>query len=132
MKKIMFVCRRNSCRSQMAEGWAKHLGADKVIVHSSGLEASRVHPGAIAIMAEVGLDLTPQTSNALAEFNPEDYDAVISLCGCGVNLPAAWVTRPLFEDWQIQDPDGQPPEIFRNVRNEIQEQVNRLLKKLTS
>ncbi len=110
----------------------KHLGADKVIVHSSGLEASRVHPGAIATMAEVGLDLTPQTSNALAEFNPEDYDAVISLCGCGVNLPAAWVTRPLFEDWQIQDPDGQPPEIFRNVRDEIQGQVNQLLKKLTS
>ncbi|MBV5261104.1 arsenate reductase, glutathione/glutaredoxin type [Synechococcus moorigangaii CMS01] len=132
MKRIMFVCRKNSCRSQMAEGWTRHLGADNVIVHSSGLEASRVHPGAIATMAEVGIDLTQQTSNALAEFNPDDYDAVISLCGCGVNLPAAWVTRPIFEDWQIQDPDGQSPAVFQNVRDEIQGQVNRLLKKLTS
>ncbi|MEB3224985.1 MAG: arsenate reductase, glutathione/glutaredoxin type [Synechococcus sp.] len=128
----MFVCRRNSCRSQMAEGWAKYLGANQVIVHSSGLEASRVHPEVIATMAEVGIDLTQQTSNPLAEFNPEDYDAVISLCGCEANLPAAWVTRPVFEDWQIQDPDGQSPEVFRHVRDTVKEQVKQLLKKLTS
>jgi arsenate reductase (thioredoxin) len=132
MKRIMFVCRKNSCRSQMAEGWTRHLGAEKVIVHSSGLEASRVHPGAIAAMAEAGIDITAQTSNPLDEFSADDYDAVVSLCGCGVNLPPEWVTRDIFEDWQLQDPDGQPPEVFQRVRDEIKDRVKDLLAKLSS
>lgn len=130
MKRVMFVCKRNSCRSQMAEGFARSLGAGKIDVTSSGLEASRVHPTAIAVMQEVGIDLTAQTSNALAEFQPEDYDAVISLCGCGVNLPTDWVLREVFEDWQLDDPDGQPLETFRRVRDEVRDRVIQLLKTL--
>ncbi len=79
MKKVMFVCRRNSCRSQMAEGFAKTLGQGKIDVTSSGLEASRVHPTAIEVMSEVGIDISNQTSDALENFNPENYNAVISL-----------------------------------------------------
>jgi arsenate reductase len=66
----------------------------------------------------------------LSEFNPEDYDAVVSLCGCGVNLPPAWVTREIFEDWQLDDPDGQPMETFRRVREEVRDRVRELLGKL--
>lgn len=130
MKKIMFVCRRNSCRSQMAEGFARHFSAGKIAVISSGLEASRVHPTAIQVMAEVGIDLTPQTSDALGDFNPEDFTAVISMCGCGVSLPEAWVTRDIFEDWNLEDPDGKSLEIFRQVRDEINEKVQQLIEKL--
>ncbi|NET93300.1 MAG: ArsC family transcriptional regulator, partial [Okeania sp. SIO1H2] len=68
MKKVMFVCRRNSCRSQMAEGFARTLGEGKIEVTSSGLEASRVHPTAIVVMSEVGIDLNSQTSDALSDF----------------------------------------------------------------
>lgn len=126
----MFVCKRNSCRSQMAEGFAKHLGQGKIRVSSSGLEASRVHPTAIAVMSEIGIDIGDQTSDPLTEFNPEDYDIVISLCGCGVNLPEAWVLREMFEDWQLDDPDGQPLETFRRVREEIRDRVKQLIASL--
>jgi arsenate reductase (thioredoxin) len=130
MKKVMFVCKRNSCRSQMAEGFAQKLGAGKIEVTSSGLEASKVHLTAIKVMSEIGIDISNQTSNALSEFQATDYDAVISLCGCGVNLPPEWVTREIFEDWQLDDPDGQPLETFRRVRDEIKIEVERLLEKL--
>ena len=126
----MFVCKRNSCRSQMAEGFAKQLGQGKINVSSSGLEASRVHPTAIAVMSEVGIDIGDQTSDPLTEFNPQDYDIVISLCGCGVNLPEVWVLREIFEDWQLDDPDGQPLETFRRVREEIRDRVQQLIASL--
>ncbi|AOY83321.1 arsenate reductase, glutathione/glutaredoxin type [Moorena producens JHB] len=131
MKQIMFVCKRNSCRSQMAEGFARTLGEGKISVTSSGLEASRVHPTAIQVMDEINIDIRDQTSNPLKDFKAEDYDAVISLCGCGVNLPEAWVLRDVFEDWQLDDPDGQPLETFRRVRNEIKERVAKLVETLS-
>ncbi|MGB0561024.1 MAG: arsenate reductase, glutathione/glutaredoxin type [Spirulinaceae cyanobacterium] len=131
MKRVMFVCKKNSARSQMAEGFARRLGAGKIAVTSSGLEASQVRPEAIAAMAEVGIDITGQTSNALAEFDPKNYDAVISLCGCGVSLPPAWLTRAFFDDWQLEDP-AENPEIFPQVRDEIKTRVTDLIAKLTT
>lgn len=129
MKSVMFVCKKNSARSQMAEGFAKTLGKGKIVVTSSGLEASVVRPEAIAAMKEVGVDINTQTSKALSDFNPENFDAVISLCGCGVNLPPEWLTRDLFEDWQLDDPAEQP-EIFPRVRDEIKDRVTRLIESL--
>ncbi|WP_124972951.1 arsenate reductase, glutathione/glutaredoxin type [Aphanothece sacrum] len=130
MKRVMFVCQRNSCRSQMAEGFAKTLGKGKIEVTSSGLESSRVHPTAIQVMKEIEIDITDQTSNPLSEFKAEDYDVVISLCGCGVNLPQDWVLREVFEDWQLDDPDGQPLETFHRVRDEVKDRVESLIAKL--
>lgn len=129
MKRVMFVCKKNSARSQMAEGFAKTLGEGKIEATSSGLEASAVRPEAIAAMKQIGIDISTQTSNALSDFNPEDFDAVISLCGCGVNLPPQWLTRKIFEDWQLDDPAEQP-EIFPRVRDEIKERVNQLIESL--
>lgn len=131
MKKVMFVCRRNSCRSQMAEGFAKTLGKDKIEVTSSGLEASRVHPTAIEVMSEVGIDISNQTSDPLSNFKADDYDAVISMCGCGTNLPPQWVTQEVFEDWELDDPDGQPIETFHRVRDEIKDRVAELITRLS-
>ncbi len=129
MKRVMFVCKKNSARSQMAEGFAKHLGAGTIEVTSSGLEASQVRPEAIATMKDAGIDITSQTSKALSDFSPENFDVVISLCGCGVNLPPQWLTREIFEDWQLDDPAEQP-EIFPRVRDEIRERVTRLIETL--
>jgi arsenate reductase len=126
MKRVMFVCKKNSARSQMAEGFAKTLGKGKIEVVSSGLEASQVRPEAIATMKEIGIDITNQHSKPLSDFNPEDFDVVISLCGCGVNLPTDWVLRDVFEDWQLDDPAEQP-EIFPRVRDEIKERVTHLI-----
>jgi arsenate reductase (thioredoxin) len=126
MKRVMFVCKKNSARSQMAEGFAKHLGTGKIEVTSSGLEASQVRPEAIATMKDAGIDITSQTSKALSEFKAENFDVVISLCGCGVSLPPEWVTREVFQDWQLDDPAEQP-EIFPRVRDEVRERVTKLI-----
>ncbi len=122
----MFVCKKNSRRSQMAEGFARTLGEGKYEVASSGLEASQVDPTTVQVMSEIGIDISNQTSKPLSDFNPEDYDAVISLCGCGVNLPTEWLLREVFQDWQLDDPEGQSIETYRRVRDEIKQRVEML------
>jgi arsenate reductase (thioredoxin) len=131
MKRVMFVCKRNSGRSQMAEGFAKTLGEGKIAVMSSGLEASQVDPLAVQVMSEVGIDISNQTSKPLSNFQPEDFDVVISLCGCGVNLPEEWVIREVFEDWQLEDPKGESIETFRRVRDQVKERVVKLIASLS-
>lgn len=132
MKRVMFVCKKNSRRSHMAEGFGKILGNGKISVTSSGLEASQVDPITVQVMDEVGIDISGQTSKALSNFSPEDYDAVISLCGCGVNLPEDWVLREVFEDWQLDDPEGESIETFRRVRDEVKERVAKLIEFLST
>ncbi|AGY58288.1 arsenate reductase, glutathione/glutaredoxin type [Gloeobacter kilaueensis] len=127
MKRVMFVCKQNSARSQMAEGFTRALGGRSIEVTSSGLQSSFVQPLAIAVMAEVGIDISGQTSKPLSDFQPENFDIVISLCGCGVNLPESWLLRDIFEDWQLDDPAGQPIETFRRVRDEIKARVSALV-----
>jgi len=131
MKHVMFVCKKNSRRSQMAEGFARTLGNGKISVASSGLEASSVDPTTVQVMSEIGIDISDQTSKPLNNFNPEDYDAVISLCGCGVNLPEEWVLREVFQDWQLDDPEGQTIDTFRRVRDEVKERVATLIQSLS-
>lgn len=131
MKKVMFVCKHNSRRSQMAEGFTRILGDGKIGVSSSGLAASEVDPITVEVMAEIGIDISNQNSQPLSNFNPEDYNAVISLCGCGVNLPEAWVLREVFEDWQLDDPAGQSIATFRRVRDEVKERVVKLIASLS-
>jgi arsenate reductase (thioredoxin) len=126
----MFVCKSNSRRSQMAEGFARQLGGEKIEATSAGLKASQLDPLTIQAMSEVGIDISHQTSKPLNNFNPEDYDAVISLCGCGVNLPEPWVLREVFQDWQLEDPAGQGIETFRQVRSQIKEKVEQLIQSL--
>ena len=127
----MFVCKKNSRRSQMAEGFARALSSDlnpeSMTINSSGLEASQIDPITVQVMAEIGIDISTQTSKALSDFTPENYDAVISLCGCGVNLPPAWVAREIFEDWQLDDPEGGSIETFRRIRDEVKARVIALL-----
>ena len=131
MKKVMFVCKKNSRRSQMAEAFARSLGEGKIGVSSSGLEASFVDPKTIEIMSEIGIDISQQQSKPLSDFNPEDYDVVISLCGCGVNLPPEWVTREVFEDWQLDDPENEDIDTFRRVREEVKQRVIKLIEDLS-
>jgi arsenate reductase (thioredoxin) len=123
----MFVCKRNSCRSQIAEGFARSIGSASFEVVSAGLESSNVNPTATEVMREVGIDISGQTSKPLPDFQAENFDVVISLCGCGVNLPVGWTARELFEDWLIDDPDGRPIENFRSARDENKQRVEELL-----
>jgi arsenate reductase (thioredoxin) len=132
MKKVIFICKKNSRRSQMAEGFAKEFGEGKIIVSSAGLEKSQIDPATIMVMAEVGIDISQQRSQALSEFDPLDFDVVISLCGCGVNLPKPWLERELFEDWQLTDPEGLGVEVFCEVRDLVKARVLDLISRVIS
>jgi arsenate reductase len=131
MKNVMFVCKHNSRRSQMADGFARTLGEGKINVTSSGLAINEVDPTTVKVMSEVGIDISQQYSKPLDNFNPKDYDIVISLCGCGVNLPEAWVIREVFEDWQLDDPTGESIETFCRIRDEVKERVVKLISSLS-
>jgi len=128
MQRVLFVCKKNSRRSQMAEGFARALGGNQVYVASAGLEASFVDPLTVQVMQEVGIDISQQKSKPLSDFQPEDFDAVISLCGCGVNLPPEWLTRDYFADWQLEDPEGGDLDTFRRVRDQVKERVTQFLR----
>jgi arsenate reductase len=79
--KILFLCTGNSCRSQMAEGWARALKSDLIEAQSAGLEAHGLNPHAVQVMAEAGVDISGQTSKTLATLSGKTFDAVITVCG---------------------------------------------------
>ena len=88
--KILFLCTGNSCRSQMAEGWTRALKGDIIEVYSAGVETHGLNPDAVAVMAEVGVDISQHKSTHINEFSGMDLDVVITVCG------HAHETCPLF------------------------------------
>ena len=128
MKRIVFVCVENSCRSQIAEAFARLLSGGDVDVYSAGSRPSgQVNPKAIAMMKEVGYDLTTHASKGLDELPALEFDAAITM-GCGDECP--FVRAKLRADWGIPDPKHMAPEEFRQVRDLIAEKVRELLASL--
>jgi arsenate reductase len=126
---LLFVCIGNACRSQMAEGFARSLGADRVLAYSAGSRpAGFVAAGAIETMKEKDIDISGQASKSVEDFRNESFDAVITM-GCGDACP--WVPAKRRFDWKIPDPIGQSPEFFREVRDQIENQVRELLTLMT-
>lgn len=78
--KILFLCTGNSCRSQMAEGWARHLKSDSIQAFSAGLEAHGLNPNAVQVMQEAGVDITGQKSQNMEEVETIPFDFVITVC----------------------------------------------------
>ena len=128
MKRILFVCVENSCRSQMAEGFARMHGEGLVEAYSAGSRPSGVvNPKAIASMKEIGYDLSLHNSTGLDEIPKVEYDYTITM-GCGDECPM--VRAGNREDWGIADPKNMEPEEFARVRDIIEERVKELLSKL--
>lgn len=126
MKKILFVCVENSCRSQMAEAFAHIHGKGKVEAFSAGsAPAGKVNPKAIAAMKEVGYDLAKHSSKSLNKIPQEEYEYVITM-GCGETCP--FVLAKQREDWAIPDPKNLSPEEFRQIRTMVEDKVKKLLK----
>ncbi|KAB2842779.1 arsenate reductase ArsC [bacterium] len=123
--RILFVCIGNACRSQMAEGLARHLGGAAVEAFSAGSRpAGFVAAGAIEAMKEIGIDISRQASKSVESFRGQDFDAVVTM-GCGDACP--WVPAKRRLDWKIPDPIGQSPEFFRRVRDQIEGLIRDLL-----
>ena len=79
--KLLFLCTGNSCRSQMAEGWTRHLKGDSIEAFSAGIETHGLNPHMVKVMAEVGVDVTSQKSENIRDFADLDLDFVITVCG---------------------------------------------------
>lgn len=78
---ILFLCTGNSCRSQMAEGWARHLKSDVLNAYSAGIETHGLNPNAVAVMKEAGVDISSHKSQLLSEFDDINFDVVVTVCG---------------------------------------------------
>lgn len=127
MKRIVFVCIENSCRSQMAEAFAARHGAGRVEAFSAGSNPSgQVNPKAIEFMRERGYELTTNVSKSLADLADVDFDAAITM-GCGDACPLVRAARR--EDWNIPDPKNLSPDQFRQVRDLIESKVIDLLRR---
>ena len=126
-KTVAFICVHNSCRSQMAEGWAKKLGSDVLEVYSAGTEEyPEVKPLAVQVMDEAGVDMRDQRPKLLNEI-PEEVDILITM-GCNVVCP--FVPNSLSEDWGLDDPSGGPIEDYRETRDLIKKKVEDLVSRV--
>lgn len=133
MKKILFLCTQNSCRSQMAEAIVNHLFAGKVEAFSAGSDPSGVHPLAIKAMAELGVDISKARSKHVDEFNGQSFDSIITLCGnAAESCPMAMVKGQRlhlgFDDpAKSQGDEEQRFAAFRAIRDEMKEKLEALL-----
>jgi arsenate reductase len=122
---VLFLCVHNAGRSQMAAGWLRHLAGDTVDVFSGGSEpAEMVNQAAVAAMAEVGIDIRSESPKRWTDEIVRAADVVITM-GCGDVCPVFPGKR--YEDWELTDPAGQPIEVVRAVRDDIQGRVRALM-----
>ncbi|HXX58405.1 MAG TPA: arsenate reductase (thioredoxin) [Thermodesulfovibrionales bacterium] len=138
MLEVLFLCTGNSCRSQMAEGFAKKLGKDLFHVHSAGLIAAGVHPRAVTVMREIGIDISSHRSKEIDEEQLRNVDIVITLCSDAEDA-CPWTPPEIKRlHWPIKDPVGfvgteeQIMRDFRRARDEIRDKIERFIKTLRS
>lgn len=134
--RILFLCTGNSCRSQMAEGWARHLGGDTLIAESAGIEAHGKNPRAIAVMREAGVDISGQKSTRVTDDMIAHADVVVTVCGHADEHCPALPPGVKKIHWPLSDPakaTGTEEEIvaqFRATRDEVRRRVGDLVRSL--
>ncbi|MDQ6965686.1 MAG: arsenate reductase (thioredoxin) [Mariprofundaceae bacterium] len=133
MKKILFLCTGNSCRSQMAEGWLRILGEEKFEAYSAGIEAHGKNPRAIEVMREAGVDISNQESEILDPALLDSLDLLVTVCGhadqhCPV-IPAGCekVHWPFDDPAKAQGSEQEVMAEFRRVRDQIKDKVTAYL-----
>ena len=138
---VLFLCTGNSCRSQMAEGWARHLKGDVLDVYSAGIETHGLNPNAVKVMAEAGVDISGYRSKHVNEVLDIPFDYVITVCGhaqenCPVFPGRAVVIHHGFDDPPKLAADAKTEEEalshYRRVRDEIRAYVETLPEALTA
>jgi protein-tyrosine-phosphatase len=125
---VLFVCVHNAGRSQMAAGWLKQLGGDRVEIWSAGSEpGDQVNRVAVEAMAEVGIDISGETPKILTTDSVSRADVVITM-GCGDTCP--YFPGKRYLDWELTDPAGQGIEVVREIRDEIRARIEILVGEL--
>jgi arsenate reductase (thioredoxin) len=122
---VLFLCVHNAGRSQMALGWFQHLAGDRAIAWSGGSEpGEHVNPTAVAVMREVGIDISGEFPKPWTDEVVRAADVVVTM-GCGDACPVFPGKR--YEDWTLDDPAGQDADAVRPIRDEIERRVRTLL-----
>ncbi len=135
MLRILFLCTGNSCRSQMAEGWARKLKSDTIDAYSAGTESHGLNPDAVRVMAEAGVDISGHRSKTVADLEVRDFDYVITVCSdadrnCPVFPGNAVKVHHGFDDpprlARTAQSEDEALSHYRRVRDEIREFVETL------
>ena len=125
--RVLFLCLHNSSRSQIAEGFAHRMAPEGVQVFSAGTEPRGVHPRAVEVMSEIGLDITSQTSKSLENVPWREVDTLVTLCGESEEACPQVAGDVRRVHWHLPDPSAVPEElqleVFREVRDEIRWRV---------
>lgn len=138
---LLFLCTGNSCRSQMAEGWTRHLKGDIIDAYSAGVETHGLNPNAVRVMAEAGVDISSHRSKLVDEFKDKQFDAIITVCdhanencpffpGMGKRLHVGFDDPPKLAA-ELNDEQAQL-DCYRRVRDEIKSFVETLPEPLLS
>lgn len=136
MKKVLFVCTQNSARSQMSAAFLNRLGASHFIAESAGLEAGTLNPLVVEVMAEIGYDISNNTTNSVFDYFKEGrrYHAIVKVCDqeSGQRCPIFPLTRKVF-DWNLDDPadfNGTNKEqkvMIRELRDQIKTHIEKFI-----
>ena|SRR5680860_544260 len=128
-KGILFLCTGNSCRSQMAEGFAKKMLPKNMEIFSAGLEPKGVHPMAVKVMQEVGIDISQQESKNISEIPIDEIDLLVTLCGDAAERCPVFPGKVERIHWALEDPaktqgsEEEITQVFRKVRNKIKSYI---------
>jgi len=131
--RVLVICTGNRARSQMAHGWLRRLGGDRVHVDSAGTEPKGVHPLAMRVMAEVGIDLSENTSDHVNDYIANDYDLVVTVCdtakeSCPVFPGAKRTLHHAFEDPDYPEmTEDELADVFRRIRDRIEDFCREML-----
>jgi arsenate reductase (thioredoxin) len=140
MLRVLFLCTGNSCRSQMAEGWARHLKGSQIEPYSAGIEAHGLNPDAVRVMAEAGVDISGQRSKVVGELRNVDLDYVVTVCdnareSCPLFPGKAKIVHVGFDDPPQLASDAKTDDErlapYRRVRDEMRAFVETLPDSLT-
>lgn len=134
---VLFLCTGNSARSQMAEGWLRHLAGDRFDVCSAGTHPVGLNPGSIEAMAEVGIDIAGHRSKGMGELADRSFDYVITVCDRAKETCPIWPGRTTVIHWSFDDPaaitDVELRRLtFRRVRDEIASSIREFLREHNS
>ena len=133
-KKIIFICTGNACRSQIAEGLLRNLASDKFSVFSAGSHPNQVHPMSVAVMEEVGIDISHHTSDPITDYIDHGIDVVITVCDNAKKACPVFPGNVEHIHWNIEDPfnrwDFDPLDLdnFRKVREDINLRIKDFLR----
>jgi len=128
-KTVLFLCTGNSCRSQMAEGLLRHLAGDRFEAASAGTHPAGLNPGAVAVMQEIGIDISSHRSKRVDEYRDARFDYVITVCDRAKEACPLFPAASSQLHWSFEDPAGavgtieERQRVFRRVRDEIAERI---------